>query len=335
MRSLKLALATLLVACAAVGLSVSGAFAGSTMPKVMVCGANATWNTDVKARLDATGRFSEVDVFDCGSSTPTNARIARYDGVLVIYSTQALADARQLGDKLAAYSDAGGRVVEAAFDFNPAETLAGRWSREGYSSFVLGAGAATSNGPMQYVADLPTSPLLDSLGTFKGGPVTYHLNVAVATDAVLVAHWGDQASTPLEADGPHSIGLNFRPPASDDHDGFWDESTDGTTLLANALDPPAVADANIGVSRIAVCTTKDVLRVADGSWGTFADIDTALWSAAKHDPASPFFGSKPAIEVQGYGLMCEIGEVATYGGAPADFVATGQTDGYYPVFAHK
>lgn len=335
MRAMKLTLATLLVACVAVVLSVTGAFAGSSMPKVMICGANPTWNMDVKARLDATGRFSEVGVFDCGSAAPTNARIARYDAVLVIDSSMSFSDPQQLGDKLAAYADAGGRVVEAAFDFNPAETLGGRWSRDGYGAFVLGSGAATSNGPRQYVEDMPTSPLLDALGTFKGGPVNYHLNVAVASDAVLVAHWADDPSTPLEADGPHSIGLNFMPPPADGHDGFWDESSDGTTLLANALDPPAVQDANVGISDVAVCTTKPVLRVADDSWGMFADIDAALWSAGKHDPASPFFGSRPAIEVQGYGLMCDLSEIVPLGGHPSDFVATGTIDGYYPVFAHR
>ena len=334
MRSLRIVVATAVVVAAAFALSIT-ATAGASAVKVLICGANSTYNTDVQARLTATGRFAEVDRYDCGSGTPTNAHLSGYQAVLIIYSSTPLANPGSLGDKMANFADAGGRVVEADFDFNPAGTMGGRWARDDYSAFDLGAGAPTHNGPMQYVEDLPTSPLLDSVGTFKGGPVSYHLNVRLNDGAILVAHWADDASTPLEGDGPHSIALNFKPPASDDHDGFWDESTDGTTLLANALDPPPVADSNLGVDRIAVCTTKPVLRVADDSWGPFADIDIALWSAAKHDSSSPFFGSRPAIEVQGYGLMCDLGEVATYGGSPADFTATGTTDGYYPVYNHK
>jgi hypothetical protein len=334
MRSLKIVVATVVVAAAAFVLSV-GASAGASAEKVLICGANATYNSDVQARLAATGRFDEVDVYNCGSSSPTNAHVAGYDAVLVIYSTTPLANPGPLGTKLADFADGGGRVVEAAFDFWPAATLGGRWSQQDYSAFDYGTGAPLHNSPMQYVADLPTSPLLDGTGTFKGGPVSYHLNVRLNEGAVLVAHWADDHSTPLEADGPHSISLNFRPPASDNHDGFWDESTDGTTLLANALDPPPVTEADLGFSHVAVCTNKPVLRVADGSWGMFADIDIALWSASKHDSASPYFGSRPAIEVQGYGLMCDLNEVATYGGNVADFTATGATDGYYPLYAHK
>src|SRR5579885_1210296 len=148
MRSLRFAVATAVVAAAAFALSI-GATAGASAGKVLICGANAAYNADVQARLAATGRFAEVDVYDCGSSTPTTARIARYAGVLVIYSSQPLADPRGLGDKLADYADAGGRVVEAAFDFNPAETMAGRWSHDGYSAFVLGAGSPTATGPIQ------------------------------------------------------------------------------------------------------------------------------------------------------------------------------------------
>ena len=69
MRSLKIVVATVVVAAAAFVLSV-GASAGASAEKVLICGANATYNADVQARLAATGRFHEVDVYDCGSSSP-------------------------------------------------------------------------------------------------------------------------------------------------------------------------------------------------------------------------------------------------------------------------
>src|SRR5581483_8692780 len=294
----------------------------------------------------------------CGDATPTPPTIRRYAAVLVIYSSTSLANPRVLGNHLAQYVDGGGRVVEAAFDFNPAATLGGHWGEDGYSAFVLGSGSAVYAGKMQFVADAPTSPLLDSVNTFNGGSTRYHLNVAVAEDATLIAHWADDHSTPLEAEGPHSIGLNFSPPAGDDPSDFWNESSDGTTLIANALAPPASSTGTgagspaYGFSHIAVCTTKPVYRVAGGSWGTFADIDVAMWNASKHDASSPYFGSTPAIYVAGYGLMCTISDVGFYGGDPGAFSSAGYdvdelgnaapswmsaTDAgaYYAYYAHK
>lgn len=353
MRSVKFAAATLVVAAAAFASGVTGAVAGATAGKVMICGANASYNADVQSRLAAMARFAEIDVFDCGSDTPTQTRLSRYAAVLVIYSTKSFADAKTLGDRLVTFVDGGGRVVEAEFDSNPAKTLMGRWHEDGYSSFELGPGAAVHQGKMAFVADVPSSPLLDDVNTFNGGSTKYHLNVEVAHGAVLIAHWADRDSTPLEAAGPHSTGLNFSPPAGEEPSDFWNESTDGQTLIANALAPPAAATApGIGFSHITVCATKPVYRVADGSWGMFADIDLALWNAAKHDASSPYFASTPAVYVAGYGLMCQVSDVGTYGGDAGAYTAAGyNVDGngnttpagmsamdagaYYAYYVHK
>jgi hypothetical protein len=323
MRSVTLGIATLVIAAAAFAVSVTGALAGPTAGKVLICGANAAYDSDVQARLVGTGRFAAVDVFDCGHATPATDKLSGYAGVLVVYSSSSLADGLTLGNELVAYADEGGRVVEAAFGFHPADTLGGDWRTKEYSAFRLGSGAATYSGDMPYVEDVPSSPLLVGVNTFTGGTTKYHLNVTVAPDATLIAHWADDPSTPLEAAGPHSIGLNFVPTTGDDHNDFWNTSTDGTTLIANALAPPATATSTPGFDHIAVCTRSNVYRVADGSWGTFADIDVALWASSNSDTSSPFWGASPAIYVQGYGLMCEVSDVAYYGGDPGAYTAAG------------
>jgi hypothetical protein len=328
MRSVRFAVATLVIAAAAFAVSVSGALAGATGGKVLICGTNATWSADVQARLIATGRFAEVNVFDCAAGTPTDAQLAGYAGVLVIYSTQPLAEPKKLGDELADFADGGGRVVEAMFEFNPGQTLKGRWRTDNYSAFQLASGVAVYGGDMPYVEDVPSSPLLVGVGTFTGGTTRYHLHVSVAGDATLIAHWADDQSTPLEAAGPHSVALNFDPTTGEDNDNdFWNSSTDGTTLIANALAPPALAaqTSTPGFAHIAVCTRNPVLRVADNSWGTFADIDVALWQSGKTDASSPFWGASPAIYVAGYGLMCQLSDVASYGGDPGAFAPAGYT----------
>jgi hypothetical protein len=345
----------LVIAVAAFAAGVTGALAGPTGGKVLICGTNAAFDTDVQARLAGTGRFAEVDIFDCASGTPTDAQLSGYAGVLVVYSDQKFDDAKLLGNELADYSDAGGRVVEAMFDFNPGQTLKGRWKQDGYSAFRLASGVGIYSGDMPYVLDEPSSPLLVGVDTFTGGTTRYHLHVTTADDATLIAHWGDDQSTPLEAAGPHSIALNIDPTSDESNaNDFWNTSTDGTTLIANALAPPVTSGqtSTPGFAHIAVCTNAPVYRVADGSWGTFADVDINMWNSTKGNAASPYWGSRPAIYVAGYGLMCQLSDLAFYGGDPGAYTAAGYTvDGngnaapsgmsasdagaYYAFYAHK
>jgi len=325
MRSFTFGILATAVAAAAFAVCAGGALAGPTAGKVLICGANAGYDSEVEARLAGTGRFAGVDVFDCGAGTPSVELLSGYSGVLVVYSAQSLADPKTLGNELAGFADGGGRVVEAMFNFNPGQTLKGRWRTDGYSAFHLASGVQVYSGDMPYVEDVPSSPLLVGVDTFAGGTTRYHLHVEVVPDATLIAHWGDTESTPLEAAGPHSVALNFFPGSGDDPTDFWNTSSDGTTLIANALAPPTIAgpSAGGGFSHIAVCTNTPVYRVADSSWGTFADIDVNLWSAVKGNTGSAYWGSRPAIFVAGYGLMCQLSDVASYGGDPGAYTAAG------------
>jgi hypothetical protein len=72
--------------------------------------------------------------------------------------------------------------------------------------------------------------------------------------------------------------------------------------------------------RVAVCTNSPILR-GDGTIGTFAEILLSQYGTT--DESSPYFRASPAIFVQGYGLMCQISEVVTYGGNPSQFRDTG------------
>jgi hypothetical protein len=72
--------------------------------------------------------------------------------------------------------------------------------------------------------------------------------------------------------------------------------------------------------RVAVCTKSPILR-GDGTIGTFAEVLLSQYGTT--DESSPYFRAAPAIFVQGYGLMCQISEVVTYGGNPSQFRDTG------------
>ena len=110
----------------------------------------------------------------------------------------------------------------------------------GYSAFTwtgslqagtdLTLGSVTSNDPiMNGRAGVITS--------FDGGSSSYHAIATVATGAMLSATWSD--GTPLVAYRTNKTGrvvsLNFYPVSSDVRGDFWQSSTQGATIIANAL----------------------------------------------------------------------------------------------------
>ena len=73
--------------------------------------------------------------------------------------------------------------------------------------------------------------------------------------------------------------------------------------------------------RVAVCTRVPVQR-ADGTVGYFADVLASQLNTT--DESSPYFGAQPAIYVEGYGLVCQISDIATYGGNPSQYRDSGR-----------
>lgn len=75
-------------------------------------------------------------------------------------------------------------------------------------------------------------------------------------------------------------------------------------------------------SRVMVCLAAPQPR-ADGSSGVFFDVDVATWLAGVDSPGSIYYQSTPAIFVQGYGTMCRLSDLVTYGGDPAGYTDSG------------
>lgn len=193
--------------------------------------ASASWDADTRDKLKATDGFADVVVLPesaCGAGTPTLQDLEKYDAVMV-WNDCGFQDPRALGDVLADYVDGGGHVVVAAFA--GANSIAGRFSTEGYSAVVSSGGGG--GGRAHLVVDDADDPLLAGVGSFDGGGSSYRIPVAPAEGSTVVAHWS--TGEPLVVRGEKSIYLNFFPPSSDARSDFWDASTDGTRLLANAL----------------------------------------------------------------------------------------------------
>ena len=84
---------------------------GSTQKILLI---HSGFTDDVEFALKQTGRFSVISTFHAGQGTPALQLLALYDAVLV-WSLVPFHDSASLGDALADYWDAGGRVVLAQF----------------------------------------------------------------------------------------------------------------------------------------------------------------------------------------------------------------------------
>jgi hypothetical protein len=174
--------------------------------------------------------FGQIDVkvYDAATPPPTASVLASYSAVLV-YLNVPFPDPKIVGDLLADYQDAGGRVVlGAGADCADSFRVRGRFDTEGYILFSDGAGVlpgATSIGEI----DEPQSPLMVGVQQFP--PQNAHCDAVLLPGASAVARYAD--GRPLLArgrvHGHMRVDLNFMPNSSDSS--LW-------TLVANALRYP-------------------------------------------------------------------------------------------------
>ncbi len=195
------------------------------------------WTIDVQNKIRSTGFFSQVDLFDVRSSTPTLAQLQQYNAVFV-YSDFGFSDRVALGNVLADYMDSGGGVVLATFAYtdNAGYGIEGRIKTAGYLPFTTSSNTAGTR--LSLVKDQPDHPILNGVASFNGGSSSYHNSpITTTTGTTLVAHWTNNqplVGTKQPTRG-RIVGLNFFPPSSDIRSDFWQASTNGARLMGNSL----------------------------------------------------------------------------------------------------
>ncbi len=210
---------------------------GASVPSVLVAaspGGGADWINDVEAKLDATGLVA-ADTFLTNGGTPTLAELQSYDAVL-IFTDAGVSDPATFGDNLGQYIDGGGAVVDATF--TPNVPITG-----GFTAYELYSMSGQSNGANLGIGtiNVPGHPTLSGVSSFDGGTASFH-NVAgtIAAGATVIAEYttGDPFIIVDENVGPANTRrtfLNFYPPSIDARDDFWDTTSDGALIMANAL----------------------------------------------------------------------------------------------------
>ncbi len=251
------------IASSVLGLTVLAAntYAGEPLPSVVIVAASTnTANaqteprfTDPRDKLMATGLFSAVDIINAtgigdGVGTPALETLLPYDAVLT-WSNTSFDDAVSMGDVLADYVDAGGGVVVAVFantSANPARFLQGRWlSEPGYiaipqnGGFVDGTAAGLGE---VLVADHPILSGVDSF--FNQAPIGSNgqpfgawrpAELSLTEGSTLIAKWTTGETLIALAPNPRVVELGFHPVSNAVNAGYWDQTTDGGLIMANAL----------------------------------------------------------------------------------------------------
>jgi hypothetical protein len=117
----------------------------------------------------------------------------------------------------------------------------------------------------------------------------------------------------LSAYAGETIGIRFRLTVPQFFTGPANFALDDVTLSGDveSTSPEAM-----------VCLTSPAAR-ADGTVGLFFDIGADTLAAGINVPASVFYHAVPAIYVKGYGTMCQLSDLVTYGGDPARFADAG------------
>ncbi|MBS0190810.1 MAG: hypothetical protein U0573_02820 [Phycisphaerales bacterium] len=224
-----------LLACLLIGAAfVPSAEAGAKRKPSVLIVHSSPYIADTRTKLNSSGQFGAVDLFNAGSGTPTLAALKAYDAVMLV-SDSGFADPTTLGNNLADYVDAGGGVVNSVFSLGISPP-AGRWN----SGYLVMPVASPTQGSVQTL-DLASitdqnHPILIGVGSFSGGSSSYRMNQSsVVAGATIVAKW--TGGNVLVAAGPlpGRVDLNFYSPSKDARVDFWDTTTDGIKLMVNSL----------------------------------------------------------------------------------------------------
>jgi hypothetical protein len=145
--------------------------------------------TPLAAQIQLQPDVASVTTFDTSTGTPTAATLASEDLVVSLGDDcTSYADQTLWGNELADYVDAGGVVLQAAYDnWNAADAHpTGRFASGGYPPLDLGP----NDNQMTTLGEIeqPNSPIVQGLGTFT---TLDNTTTPLATGATLLAKWAD------------------------------------------------------------------------------------------------------------------------------------------------
>lgn len=149
--------------------------------------SNGDIEGNVADAIDAESGVASTAIFDTNSDTPSAADLAQFDLVVSLGDSNYF-DAPLWGDRLADYIDAGGSVLQAAYDNwdSVGASPSGRFASGGYAPLLLGDNVNTSVTLGTIVE--PSHPIMQGLEPFGS---SLNTDTALAPGATLLAKWSD------------------------------------------------------------------------------------------------------------------------------------------------
>jgi len=182
-----LSLSIALVASAAFSFAPGAQAAPGSLRILLVETQSATEFSNFTTALRAEPGVAAVDAFDADASTPNASTLAGYD-LIVSTGDSDYQDAALYGNRLADYIDAGGAVIQFAYDNwdNDGAHPTGRFESGGYPPFIPGPNDNDDTTLGELL--VPTSPLLAGVTSFSTGLNTTD---ALTPGATLLAKYTD------------------------------------------------------------------------------------------------------------------------------------------------
>ncbi len=233
--------------------------------RVIVVQANCEEPTEIEADIAAFPDVAAVDAFDACSDTPSTELLEQHD-LVVSMSNSTYVDQSAYGNALADFVDAGGVVVQFAYDnwagnspgdFNGPT---GRFAAGGYEPFIPGD---NPNSPAELGEFDASSPLMEGVSALKAVDNTAP---QPAPGATVVAKWNDGRN--LIAEKGHVVSVSAFVGNEDEWDG------DFGRLVVNAvrvLGPQRLSVENPAPGRGSAVASPTELICSLGGFGCSAD----------------------------------------------------------------
>jgi hypothetical protein len=195
---------------------------------VIVASTPGNYEDSVAMQQMATGAFAAVDVFKANIATPPLDLLMNYE-VALVFSDSGFYDAVGLGNVIADYYDAGGRVVLTTFAVTTNLAIQGRFGDPAMGYLLIDPQPQSQPTDKLGTIFEPQSPLMTGVNALDA-PSAYRSPGGAINGAIVVASW--QSGVPLVVRGVvknrNRVDLNFYPPPM-----FW--TGNGIELVRNAL----------------------------------------------------------------------------------------------------
>lgn len=190
-------------------------------------------------------------------------------------------------------------------------------------NWALTTSAGTYTGSIWVRAASAGAPLILRFREYAGSTL-----VGSATNTVSLSTTWQQVAVTYTPASPGSSTLDFNAYVQHAYGapGICFYADDASIVFASPASPASSSTVPpptvFSEPRVMGCVTAAHAR-GDGSMGLFFQVSAADWNAGVDDSSSFLYQATPAIYVQGYGTMCQLSDLVTYGGDPTQYVEAG------------